>query len=143
MEFQLCPEDRALFGCGEWLPCDIRAISVADLEELSERFAFDPEDWPEPFSGQLTLEQAGDPDAKPKPPRWRNRALIWMILRQNGCDVSWEDVGKARAYLIQARHDEVPELAPGKEPTEETPSPPSESSTTRRSKSSTGTSRSK
>lgn len=115
MLFRLCPEDRELFGAPEWLKFDARAISVGDLEELSDRFGFDVEDWPEPFRGQLTLEQAGDPDAVPRPPRWRNRALVWMLLRQNGVDASWEDVGRARAYLLEAHPDPADAPSPGKD----------------------------
>lgn len=127
MQIRLCDEDQRHFGCPEWIDFDLRNICVADLEELSERFGFDPDDWPEPLRGQLTLEQAGDPEAKPKPPRWRDRAIAWMALRQNGLPVSWDEAGAAHVLLMAKRNDEVPE---GKGDTAETPSPPSDPSTT-------------
>jgi hypothetical protein len=130
MRFRLCEEDRKRFGVAEWLTFDLRAISVADLEELSERCGFDPTDWPEPWLGQLTLEQAGDPDARPKPPRWHDRASAWMLLRQNGCAASWDDAGTVRMFLVDFRGDEIAPASPGKGDTQETPSPDSEASTT-------------
>lgn len=114
MAIRLCDGDRERFGCDEWLEFSPLAISVADMEELSDRFGFDPEDWPEPFIGQLTLEQAGNPDAKPKPPRWRNHAVAWMLLRQNGHDVSWEEAGAVRLHLAKGG-DPPPVEGPGKE----------------------------
>lgn len=124
MSIRLCDEDRERFGCEEWLDFDVRDISVADLGELSERFDFDPYDWPEPFFGALTLEQAGNPDAKPKPPRWQGQATVWMLLRQNGCDVSWDGAGAARIGRARSRP------SPGKDDPEQDPSETSESSTT-------------
>lgn len=130
MKVRLCDKDRELFGCEEWLEWSPADISIDDLDELAGRFGFDPEEWPEPFFGQLTLEQAGDPEAKPKPPPWRSRAVIWMMLRQNGHPVSWEETGKAHPFLAQA---DVTDVTPGKAPD---PSPPSEPSTIRRSRTS-------
>lgn len=129
MQLRLCDEDRRHFGCPEWIEFDLRNICVADLEELSERFGFDPDDWPDPLRGQLTLEQAGDPEAKPKPPRWRDRAIAWMALRQNGFPVSWDEAGAAHVLLMAKRDDEV-EAPRGKDSTPETPSPNSDPSTT-------------
>lgn len=137
MLFRLCTEDRTLFGCPEWLTFDARAISIADLEELSDRFSFDVEDWPEPFRGQLTLDQAGDPNAVPRPPRWRNRALIWMLLRQNGVNVSWDDAGKAHVYLLEAHAEESDAVTPGKDGPESSPSESSDGSTIPHSSTST------
>lgn len=128
MRFQLPESDQQEFGVAETLESDLWGISVDDLEELAERFGFDPMDWPEPFVGQLTLEQAGDPDARPKPPSWRNRAMVWMTLRQNGVDASWERAGKAHVFRWQPIPDELP--SPGKDSTEETVSQPSDASTT-------------
>jgi hypothetical protein len=145
MRFQLCEQDRERFGAPEWLSFDLRAISVRDMDELSERFGFDPDDWPMPFAGELTLEQAGDPDAEAKPPRWQKHAWCWMLLRQNGVDASWDEAGEVRHMLIRREpevSDVVPE-SPGKEPTAATPSPPSAASTTRRSGTSTGSRRRK
>lgn len=139
--FSIPESDQREFGAPavlDWNPLD---ITVEDLEELSERFGFDPSDWPVPLNGELTLEQAGDPDAVPKPPKWRNRALIWTTLRQNGIDVSWERAGKGHFYLWRRVADD--EVTPGKDSTEETPSLPSDVSTTRRSTTSTGSRRRK
>lgn len=135
MKVRLCDKDRELFGCAEWLEWSPADISIDDLDELAGRFNFDPEEWPEPFFGQLTLEQAGDPEAKPKPPPWRSRAVIWMMLRQNGHPVSWEETGKAHPYLAQTDvpTNDVTDVTPGKAPL-----PPSAPSTTRRSRTSTG-----
>jgi len=130
VEIRLCEEDQKHFGCPEWLDFDLRNVTVADMEELSERFGFDPDDWPEPFYGQLTLEQAGDPDAKPKPPRWQGRAVAWLALRQNGFPVLWDEAGAAHYMLIQTRRIDQEQQPRGKEDMPETPSPPSEPSTT-------------
>jgi hypothetical protein len=132
MRFQLCEQDRERFGVGEWLDFDLRAISLKDMTWLSEKFGFDPEDWPNPWLGELTLDQAGDPDAVPKPPRWRNQAMCWMLLRQNGVDASWDDAAEVHYLLIRMEPDPEPE-SPGKEPTPAKLSAPSAASTTRRS----------
>jgi hypothetical protein len=129
MRFQISEADQKEFGAPEFLEFDLRAISAGDLEELSERHGFDPMDWPDPWIGELTLDMAGDPGAQPKPPPWRNRALAWMLLRQNGIDVSWEEAGKARVFLMR-RIPEPDEPSPGKDATEETDSDPSDASTT-------------
>lgn len=135
MPFRLGDTDRAKFDLDDWLDYDVRRISVADLEELSERYDFDPTDWPDPLLGALTLEQAGDPDAKPKPPRWRNRAIVWMLLRQNGVQATWEQAGEAFFTEIMYRAPEEAEVGKGESPPS-TGSPPSGGSTTRRSRSS-------
>jgi hypothetical protein len=139
MLYRLCDEDRERFGCEEWLTYSPYGVSVADLEELSERFDFDPSEWPTPLFGELTLEQAGDPDAKPIAPRWQMRATVWQILRQNGHDVSWEDAGSVQVLLIGVRRREEegkdPEPSPGSEPST---TPPSESSSTSKKRTSTG-----
>jgi hypothetical protein len=131
MRFQLCEQDRAHFGAPEWLEFDLRNLSVADMTFLSERFGFDPDDWPTPFMGELTLEQAGDPDAVPKPPRWRNHALCWMLLRQNGVKATWDDAAEVHYMLIRSdgSDDAEPDESPGKED-RTTPSDPSDASTT-------------
>ena len=128
MAIRLCDKDRERFGCAEWLDWSPSAVSVADLEWLSDKFGFDPDDWPTPLVGELTLEQAGDPDAKPKPPRWRNRAWAWMLLRQNGHMVTWEEAGEVRFLLARTKTEPVEESGKGEADTE--PSPPSEASTT-------------
>jgi hypothetical protein len=127
MRLQVPDVDQTEFGVPEVLEFDLWSISVDDLDELSERFGFDPMDWPDPFVGEVTLEQAGDPDAQPKPPKWRSRALVWMALRQNGFDVSWEAAGKARAFRWRPLPE--PEVERGKDDTGETPSEPSGAST--------------
>lgn len=120
MKIRVGERDQKHFGVAEVLEFDPRAITVAELEELSERFGFDPNDWPDPLIGELTLEQAGDPDAKPTPPRWRNHAYAWMLLRQNGCDVTWDEAGHFRFFEIEIlAEDEAPES--GKGSTGETP----------------------
>lgn len=139
--FSIPESDQKEFGAPDVLVWDPVDITVEDLEELSERFGFDPADWPIPLNGELTLEQAGDPDARPKPPKWRNRALVWMTLRQNGMDVSWQHAGKGHFYLWRRVPDEP--VIQGKEPTEETHSPASAASTTRPSSTSTGSRRRK
>jgi hypothetical protein len=140
MAFRLSDPDRKRFGLAdEWVEFDILGITIADMHELSERFGFDPEDWPEPFLGRLTLEQAGDPDARPKPPAWRNHALCWMLLRQNGVDASWDDAGTVQYLRMRVRVDEPP----GKDPQGASPSPTSEPSTTRRSGTSSASRRTK
>jgi hypothetical protein len=128
LRFQLCEEDRTHFQAPEWLEFDPRNITVGELEELAARYGFDAMEWPAPFYGELTLEQAGDPDATPKPPPWRNRALAWMLLRQNGLDVSWEDSGAMHLFLM-VREPE-PEVEAGKDSTETPTSEASDVSTT-------------
>lgn len=137
MEYRLSDQDRERFGCAEWLPYSPYDISVADLEDLSDRFDFDPSEWPTPLFGELTLEQAGDPTAKPVPPRWQMRATVWQILRQNGHDVSWDDAGTVRIGHVTARRIEGkdPEPSPGSDPST---TPPSKSSSGSRRKKSTG-----
>ncbi len=143
MPYRLSPADRERFGCQEWL-ADVNslAISVADLEELSERFDFNPSDWPAPFVGEITLEQAGDPDAVAAPPRWQGRALFWMLLHQNGHPVSWDEAGTVQVGLAEYRPVEV--VAEGKAPSRRsTGSRRSASSTTPRSSKSSGSPKSK
>jgi hypothetical protein len=131
VKIRLCDEDRETFGCPEWLePVSPHDISLNDLDELAQRFNFDPNDWPEPFNGQLTLEQAGVEGARPKPPPWRMRALVWMLLRQNGIAVSWEDVGKAHPLSMTT---DRADPSPGKGRAQ---SPNSATSTTPRSRTS-------
>lgn len=129
--FRLCDEDRARFGCPEWIEFNLRAISMRDLAELSDRFGFDPMDWPDPFLGEITFEQAGDPEAKPKPPVWHLQATAWQMLRQAGCDVSWDDAGEVRLFLADREADPEPER--GKDDTADPTSPKLATSTTRRS----------
>lgn len=136
LHYRLADADRERFGCAEWLPYSVLDITIDDLEELSDRFGFDPTEWPTPYLGELTLEQAGDPDAKPVPPRWQMRAAVWQILRQNGHDVSWDDVGTVRAGQVLVRREEGkdPEPSPG---SATSTTPPSGSSSTSRKRTST------
>ena len=131
MRVRLGDEDRERFGLPEWCSFDLRNISLAELGELSERFGFDPNDWPDPLIGELTLEQAGDPDAVPKPPPWRNQATMWLVLRQNGADVSWDDAAQTRPLMATWQQDPEPER--GKDDTADPVSPSSATSTTPRS----------
>lgn len=135
MPFRLGETDRVKFGLDDWVDMSVRRISVADLEELSERFDFDPSDWPDPYVGVLTLEQAGDPDAKPKAPRWRPRAVVWMLLRQNGVPVTWDEAGSVAFLEIQYRPEVEVDAGKGGSPPS-SGSPASGGSTTRRSRSS-------
>jgi hypothetical protein len=107
-EFRLSDKDRERFGVDEWIGWDPWAISVGDLDELAERFSFDSDEWPEPLFGTLTIEQAGEPDAKPTPPRWQRRAAIWMALRQADLDVSWDDTAKLQHLKVLSRRAEEP-----------------------------------
>lgn len=120
-------KDRERWGLDEWLAFDPLDISVADLGELGDRFGFEAPDWPTVFFGELTLEQAGAPDAVPTPPRWQRHAFVWMTLHQNGYHVSWDDAGEARIGRITMRQDPP---SPGKDNPETSPSEPSEPSTT-------------
>jgi len=132
---RLGDEDRQRFSMPEWCTFDLRNISLAELGELSERFGFDPNDWPDPWVGELTLDQAGDPDAKPIPPPWRNQALMWMVLRQNGADVSWDDAAQTRPLMATWEPDPEPER--GKDDTAAPASPKLATSTTPPSSTST------
>lgn len=134
-EVQFGEKDRQRWDLPEFLEFDPRDIATADLEELSERFAFDMNDWPVVLFGELTLEQAGDPNAVPVPPRWQTRALVWMCLRQNGRMVSWDEAGEARSTWLRFK-------SAGKAPSSPDTSKPSDepaTSTTRRSRSSSAT----
>ena len=122
-EIRLDDKDRERLGCDEWLPWDLWAVTIGDLDELAERFNFDPDDWPTPFFGELTLEQAGDPDAKPKAPKWQFRAGIWLALRQAGVEVSWADMAKVRHLKARTRRTEEPgKEDPATEPSTTQPS---------------------
>ena len=118
--------DRDRWGLDEWVEWDPMDISIADLTELSDRFSFDPSDWPHVFFGEIPLEQAGSPDAERVGPKWQLQAMVWMTLRQNNIDVSWEEAGAARVGRIRRRT--AP--SPGKDEAESTPSETSEPSTT-------------
>jgi hypothetical protein len=130
VQIRLCDEDREHFKVDtEWVEWDPLNVCVADLDEMAERFGFLPMDWPEPFFGALTLEQAGNPDAKPVPPRWQLHAAAWMALRQAGLDVSWEDAGRVR--LLKARSRPSPGKDSDRSPDSDTSTtPPSASSST-------------
>lgn len=147
MPFRLGDKDRARYGLPEWIDYSPYSITLADIQELSERFDFDATDWPDPYLGQITLEQAGDPDAKAKPPKWRNWAWAWMLLRQNGVDASWADAGTVFFYEIQFKPADAAapsDVEPGKDASPpSTASRSSGSSTTRRSSTSTASRKSK
>lgn len=141
-EISFGEKDRKRWDLPEWVEFDPRDIWTADLCELSDRFGFDVRDWPTVLFGELTLEQAGDPNAKPVPPKWQNHAVAWMALRQNGRMVSWEEAGETRTTWLRFWFGE-----PGKAPSPPSTSTPSDgsgtTSTTRRSRSSSATRKSK
>lgn len=110
-QMRLCDEDRKRFGIDEeWVEFDPLDVSVNDLDMLAERYGFDPMDWPVPFRGELSFEQAGDPNAVPNPPPWQSRVGAWMLLRQAGKDVTLEEAGEVRWFKVRTRP------SPGKEP---------------------------
>jgi len=124
-EVRFGDHDRERWGLAEWVEWDPMDVSIGDLTELSERFGFDPTDWPHVFYGEIPLEQAGSPDAQRKAPRWQYQAMAWMVLRQNGVDVSWDEAGTARVGRFRYRS-----ANSGKDEAETTPSESSEPSTT-------------
>lgn len=131
-------KDRQRWDLPEVAEFDPRDITVADLEELSDRLGFDMRDWPDVLFGELTLEQAGDPDAKPVPPKWQPRAVVWMALRQNGRMVSWDEAGEARTswlrYVASEGKDQSPDTSEPSDKPEPSTTQPSESSSTSRKK---------
>ncbi len=93
--FKLGAEDHERLGCpDEWLDVDPLAISIADLEELSERCGFEPSEWPRPLV------------ASPRP-RWSGRVTVWLALRQRGIAVSWDEAGSVRAFAMRSEPPEV------------------------------------
>lgn len=131
MRLRLDENDAKTLGCEQILPLDLAAIAIADLDELAARFEFDPEDWPHPLVGEVAFEDAGNPDAKPKKPRWQKRAAVWIAVRNSGVEITWEQAGRVQALKTVYLADEV---EPGKD---EAPSPSSEPSTTGLSETST------
>lgn len=131
MRIRLHERDAERLGCEQILTVDAVLISVGEVEELADRFEFDPYDWPHPLFGEIAFEDAGNPEAKRKAPRWQARAMVWLALRQNGHIVSWEDAGAVSAVGLAFLPDEE---EPGKDPE---PSPENEGSTTQPSGSST------
>jgi hypothetical protein len=130
VRLRLDPRDAERLGCEPVIKFVMGDVTVAEVEELSDRFEFDPYDWPHPFLGEIAFEDAGNPDAKAKAPRWQQRAVVWLTLRQAGLEVSWEQAGGVRAQTLGFLVDEE---EPGKDPE---PSPESEGSTTQPSESS-------
>lgn len=131
MRLRLDEDDAAKLGCEQVLSLDLAAIGIADLDELAARFEFDPDDWPHPLVGEIAFEDAGNPDAKPKRPRWQKQAAVWIAVRGSGVDITWEQAGRVQAMKTVYLPDED---APGKD---EDPSESSEASTTGLSESST------
>lgn len=124
MRIRLDEDDAKTLGCEQILPLDLAAIAIADLDELAERFEFDPEDWPHPLVGEIAFADAGNPDAKPKKPRWQKQAAVWIAVRASGVDITWAQAGRVQAMKTLYLADEV---EPGKA---EAPSEISEPSTT-------------
>lgn len=112
MRLRLDEDDAKKLGCENILPLDLAAIALADLEELAERYDFDPEDWPHPLVGEVAFEDAGNPEAKRKKPRWQKQAAVWIAVRASGVDVTWEQVGKVQAMKTLYLADEE---EPGKD----------------------------
>lgn len=131
MEVRLGEKDRNRFGCTEVLDLDLTDISIADLEELSERFKFDPFDWPIPIQGEVPFEQAGNPDAERERPRWQIHACVWIALHQAGHDVSWAEAGTVAAMKVGfGKPEEVEGKAESPSPTSDgSGTPPSDTST--------------
>lgn len=130
MRLRLDPRDAERLGCEQVTQFVLGDVTVAEVEELAERFSFDPYDWPHPFLGEIAFEDAGNPDAKPRTPRWQQRAAVWLTLRQAGVEASWELAGTVRAQQLGFLSDEEDV---GKDPE---PSPGSEGSTTQPSENS-------
>lgn len=130
--FRLGDADRERFGCPEWLPVDLTACTIAEVTELSDRFGFELEDWPDALFGEVPFEFAGEPDADKhrRKPRWWLSAYTWFGLHQAGIDASWDDVGKIAILQIGHRDDESPGKAPAPEPEAPPPDPTPEPSTT-------------
>lgn len=131
MRVRLHERDAERLGCEQFLTVDTTLVSVAEVEELADRFQFDPYDWPHPLFGEIAFEDAGNPDAKPKAPRWQQRAVVWLALHQNGHPASWDEAGSVSAIGLAFFADEE---APGKDPeasplNEASTTPPSENST--------------
>lgn len=124
MRLRLDPRDGQRLGCEQIITFTLVDVTVAEVAELAERFAFDPYDWPHPFLGEVAFEDAGNPDARPRTPRWQQQAVVWLTLRQAGVAASWEQAGTVRAQPLGFLADEV---EPGKG---EESSPESEASTT-------------
>jgi len=121
-KYRLGDEDRARLGGPEWLVLDLLGATLDDVTELSDRFVFDMEDWPEPLFGR---EGA---DGKRKAPKWRMQAALWMALRQAGVAATWEDVGKVAILRVRVRDDEAGKAPP--DPSASSGSTPPESSET-------------
>jgi len=109
-QVRLGDKDRARLGCDEWLDVDFNATTVQQLEVICDQTGIDPEDWPEAINGHIPHADVGKPDAKPKRPRWANRAFVYLAL---GGDFTWADAGKVSVLQITVRKvdDE-----PGKDP---------------------------
>jgi len=128
--YRLGDEDRERLGCPEWLSVALTECRLDDITELSDRFDFELEDWPEVLRGEVPFEAAGSPDADSmrKPPKWGIQAMLWLALHQADVDATWEQVGRLKVLQVQRREDEEP----GKEEATQVaePDPTSEPSTT-------------
>lgn len=125
LEYRLGDADRERLGCPEWLPLDLLDVTLDDLTELSDRFVFDLEAWPDVFFGPK------DEDGEYKPPKWALRAAIWMALRQwGGSFVSWDDVGKLAILRVTSRTGDQGKAPDPSDSSGSTPPENSETSTT-------------
>ena len=116
--YRLGDADRERLGGPEWLPFELMDVTLGQVTELSDRFGFELEDWPDVLTGT---------EAR-KAPKWRLQCLVWLALYQSGVNVPWEDAGTVAALRVTFRADE----GPGKDESssESPPSPTPETSTT-------------
>ncbi len=128
MRLRIADQDAARLGCEPELEFSIVDITTKDLFELVDRYGFEAEDWPTPLLGEVAFEDAGNPDAPRRSPRWQRSVFAWMALHQNGHDVSWDDVDSLAYFRIKLVAGD--ETEPGKDNPEPEASttPPSETS---------------
>lgn len=109
-------KDRERLGCPEWLPFDLLDASLADVTELAERFGFSIAEWPDPILGPVDMATVGVEGQLParKHPEWSTQATVWLILRTNGCQVTWDDAARVAFMRLEYRSDETPAKARGK-----------------------------
>lgn len=128
MRLRISDADAARLGVEAEMPLSMVDIPTRDLFWLADRFDFEPEDWPTPIIGEVAFEDAGNPDAKPKVPRWQRTGFAWIALNQAGRPTTWEEAETLAYFRIQL----VPEardVESGKDqPAEDSTTPPSESS---------------
>lgn len=120
--YRLGDADRARFGAPEWMPLELMDVTLDQVTDLSERFGFEIEDWPEAFFGKV-----GE-DGERKSPRWQIQTAVWLALHQSGINVPYENVGQIAVLRVQWRKEEEPGKDEGS--SDSPPSPTPETSTT-------------